>query len=475
MPSGGDSDKFNFAFWTCATPIIDMIDQRNGTAKTAITITGEGFSTADCQNEVLFSDSACSVTSSSESSVTCTMDKSSEPQLGIYHPISMRVGNRGNALINIMAPEDRSFGLLPNIESISPTVGSLAGGAIVTITGFGFGDSQSVLIGSYACDIIESSYTQILCETPVSVSSTVMDVEVYVSVNGQFQMAKCETSNNICEYTYSSSYTPTISAIDPTSISGATTLTVTGTNLGTNTADLEVLIGGVSANLMSSDGSTIVATIQNIPAGSNDVIVRHTSNGKADGSLSVSGTPVISSIEPATGSIHGETEIYISGNGFVLNDTTVTIDGSACTILSTSLSQVVCSTPAGSAGTVSVDVTSNSVSYTSDSFTYDTGSTPTVTSISPTSALPGDTLTISGSNLDGSVVIVLLGDVPCNITTGSSSQIQCVVGPHATGLVPVYVHVEEFGASNVDVEFEYTLQLSGINPSTGKYIYFTTK
>ena len=470
-PSGGDPDKFNFAFWSCSTPMVDSIDQRSGTVQTQITLTGEGFSSKDCQNEVYIGDYTCEAVSSAEDSVVCTVGRGGEVDLGVLHPVTMVVGNRGYALINIMAPVNRSFGLVPNIEDIQPTAGSMAGGAVVTISGFGFGDSATVYIGGYTCAVLSISYTEITCETPSSSTQAEKDVEVHVNVNGSPQPAECETYTKSCRYSYALLWTPTISSIDPDATSGNTTFTITGSNLGSDTSSLEVFIGGVSATITSSDGSTLVATIQNIPAGSNDVIVRHSSNGKADGSLSVSGTPVISSIVPNTGSTHGETEIVISGNGFVLNDTTVTIGGSACTILSTSLSQVVCSTPAGSAGSVDVDVTSNSVSYTTDSFTYDTGSTPTVTSISPTSALPNDTVTISGSNLDGSVVTVLLGDVPCSITTGSSSQIQCTVGPHATGLVPVYVHVEEFGASNVDVEFEYTLQLSGINPSTGKFVY----
>ncbi|MEW8488047.1 MAG: IPT/TIG domain-containing protein [Candidatus Thiodiazotropha sp.] len=469
LPSGGNSSKFNFAFWTCATPVVNMVDQRNGTAKTVITVSGEGFSTTDCQNEILFSDYACDVTSSSEESVTCTMDKMTEPELGVYHPISMRVGNRGNAVIKIMSPEDRSFGLLPNVEDITPNVGSLAGGARLTITGFGFGDSLSVLVGGYSCSVVESSYTEILCETPASVSSAQVDVEVSVMVNGVPQMAACETGNQECKYTYSSSMTPTMSAVNPSSMSGATTFTITGTNFGTDTSALEINIGSVSATVMSSDGTSLVATIQNVPAGSDTVVVKHAEYGKADGSVLVTGTPVISSILPNTGSIHGETEITIRGNGFVDGDTTVTIDSSPCTVISMSLSHVICVTPAHATGTVILDVTSNSVSYTSESFTYATGFTPTVTSISPTSGLPGDTLTISGSNLNGSNVVVELDSVPCNITSGSSSQIQCTVGAHATGLVPVYVHVEGLGASNIDVEFEYSLQLSGINPVTGNF------
>ena len=469
MPSGGDPGKFSFAFWSCATPVIDMVDQNNGTAKTVITITGEGFSTTNCQNEVMFSEYGCTVTSSSKNSVTCTMDKSDEPTLGVYHPVSLRIGNRGNALVNIMSPEEQSFGVLPNVEDITPTVGSLAGEARLTITGFGYGGALSVTVGSFPCNVVESSYTEIVCETPSSASSTEVDVVVYVMVNGAPQMATCETSNQQCKYVYSPSWTPTISAIDTPTMSGATTFTIMGTNFGTDPLALEVYIGTEMASVMSSDGTNLVAMIQNVPAGTNDVVVRHVDDGGADGSLTVTGSAVISSVVPSSGSIYGETVITISGNGFVDGNTTVMIDGNPCSVSNVSLSEVTCTTPSGSSGTVDLVVTSNSVTYTTESFNYAPGSTPVVSSVIPTSGLPGETLTISGSNLAGNSVTVLLDDVPCSITSGSSSQIQCTLGGHATGLVPVYVFVSDFGASNVDVEFEYTLSLSSINPNTGKH------
>ena len=468
MPSGGDASKFNFAFWRCATPVIDTISENNGTAKTAITITGEGLSTANCQNEVMFGDYGCTVTSSSERRVICTMDKSDEPALGVYHPISMRVGNRGYALVNIMSPEAQSFGVLPDVEDITPTVGSLAGGATLTITGFGYGGDLSVNVGTYPCEVEESSYTEIICETPSSMSSSEVDVTIYVMVNGVPQTAACETSNRRCKYTYSSSSTPTMSAIDTPTMSGNTTFTITGTRLGNDPLDLEVYIGTEMASVMSSDGRNLVAMIQNVPAGSNEVVVRHVDNGKADGSITVTGSPVISSVVPSSGSIYGETEITISGNGFVDGDTTVMIDGSACSIINISLSEVICMTPAGSSGTVDLVVTSNSVTYTAESYDYATSSTPVISSISPTSGLPGETLTISGSNLAGNSVTVTLDSVVCNITSAASSEIQCTLGAHATGAVPVYVYVSGLGASNDDKEFEYVLSLSSITPSTGK-------
>ena len=467
LPSGGDSDKFNFAFWTCSTPIVDMIDQRSGTVQTEITIEGEGFSTSDCQNEVSIGEYACDVTASSKNSVICTVGTDAEVELGILHPVSMRVGNRGYALMNIMSLVNRSFGLIPNIENIQPTAGSMAGGAVITLTGYGFGNSSAVYIGGYTCSVLEQSFTEIICETPSSSAQVEKTIEVHVTVNGGPQPAECETSTKTCLYYYALLWTPTVATINPDTMSSNTTFTITGTKFGTDVSALEVFIGNTPADLVSTDDSTIVAMIHNVAAGNNEVVVRHAEYGRASGSLAVTGTPVVSSILPNSGSIHGETEITISGNGFVDGGTSVTIDGSACTIISTSLSQVICVTPAHAAGTVSLDVTSNSVSYTSESFTYATSSTPTVTSVSPTSGLPGDTLNISGSNLNGSSVMVELDSVPCNITFGSSSQIQCTIGAHATGLVPVYVHVEGLGASNVDVEFEYSLQLSSINPSTG--------
>ena len=469
LPSGGDSSKFNFAFWSCATPVIDMVNPNNGTAKTAITISGEGFSTTDCQNEVKFSDYGCTVSSSSESSVTCTMDKSEEPTLGVYHPISMRVGNRGNAIVSIMSPEAQMFGVLPNVEDITPTIGSLAGGARLTLTGFGYGGFLAVNVGAYPCNVVESSYTKIICETPSSLSSTEVDVVVNVMVNGTPQMVTCETSNRSCKYAYSSSYTPKITAIDTPAMSGATIFTITGTNLGTNSSNLEVHIGTEMASVVSSNDSTLVATVQNIPAGTNEVVVRHVNNGKAYSNITVTGSAVIYSVVPTSGSIYGKAEITIIGNGFIDGNTTVMIGSKSCSISIISLSEIICVTPSRLPGTADLVVTSNSSEYTAEQpYVYAFGSTPLVSSINPTSGLPGETLTITGSNFAGSGATVLLDGVVCTITLSFSSQIQCILGAHATGSVPVSVYVSDLGASNDDIEFEYVLSLSNITPSTGK-------
>lgn len=472
MPTGRDPSKFNFDFWTCSTPIVNLIDFTNGTVQTSITITGDGLSAIDCQNEVSFGDFSCDVTSSDSMAVTCTLSKSGEPELGVLHPLVLRVGNRGHALVNITSVEERGFGLIPNIESITPTTGSMAGGARLTITGFGFAESPSVSIGIYPCNVIDSSYSEIICESPASPSEVERDIEVQAYVNGIPQAAECETDTKACRFTYSSLWTPIIMMIDPDTMSASTTFTITGASFGTNAGEIEVSIGGVSATVASVSFMSITASIDNIPAGMNDVVVKVKDYGKASGSLTMYGTPTISTITPSSGSIYGETYITIQGNGFVENDTIVAVGGAPCLVNTTTLSEVTCYTSPHVAGSVTVDVTSNGQAFTPATYVYDTGSSPTITSISPISGIAGDTLTISGSNLNGGAVTVHLYDAECVVVSSSSTEIVCTIGQHITGSVYVYVFVEGLGGSNVDQLFEYKLSLTSISPTQGEYNMF---
>ncbi|XP_052805044.1 fibrocystin-L-like isoform X2 [Mya arenaria] len=469
FPSIGlDSSKFNFAFDPCSTPIVNEVSVNNGTVQTEITISGEGFSSTSCQNDVIFGGYACDVTYSTSSQIKCTLSKDREPELAVFHQIDLKVSNRGKSLTTIMSEVERGFALLPNIEGISPSSGSQAGGAQITITGSGFTSEPYVDIGGYSCEVLEFSYSEVVCRTPASSLQTQKELTVEVNVNGVFIPAKCETSDKVCVYSYARLWTPTADSISPISMSTTTTFTITGTKFGTNIGGIEVLIGGETASVDTATDTSITATISNIPAGSNDVIVRVGSNGQAEGSLAVTGDPVINSITPTAGSIHGQTEITIAGNGFVDGDTNVTINGSPCLIASVTLSEVVCITPnGGAAGSESVDITSNGESFPSSTFEYATASTPTVTAIDPVSGLGGETLTITGTNLAGDNVYVTLGDAECTVASSTSTEIICTAGDHQTGDVPVSVFVENLGASNTDVMFEYQLSLDSILPTTG--------
>ncbi|XP_053388767.1 fibrocystin-L-like isoform X2 [Mercenaria mercenaria] len=461
-----DNSVFSFAYWSCYTPIVNSVNVNNGTTKTNIIITGEGFSYTECQNEVSFGGQRCHVTTASENSLTCNIEKIERPDVAILHQLELKVNNRGSARINIIDANHRGFALLPNIENISPTNGSIAGGTLLTVTGFGF-ESPLITIGGYNCIIIDCSYSEITCETPGSLSEDEKEVNVFTYVQGIPLQSKCETESGDCTFSYKSELTSTITTISPNILSGTTFCTITGTSLGNDTTELHVTIGNVVANVAEAADTYIVVNVDNIPAGDNVVVVRVKDYGSATGVLTVYGSLIINNVIPSSGSIHGETPITILGNGFIKNNTSVTVGGKSCFILSTTLSKISCITQAHNAGSVSIAVVSNGLSNTSASYIYATASTPTITSIIPTSGFPGDTLTIFGSNFMGDGVTVYLGQSRCDVISENTDQIECIIGNHPTGNVTVYVQVADLGMSNTNKQFEYQLSLLSIAPMQG--------
>lgn len=469
MPSDMDSNKFNFAFWSCATPVIDTLNPNNGTTKTVITIGGKGFSSVKRQNEIRFGDVICRVLSATSTSVSCILEKELEPVIGLTYPVSMRVVNLGKSLVNITSHTNQGFAVVPSLEDISPTVGSLAGGAQLIISGFGYGGHLMVFVGSYSCKITEHSYRSIKCETPSYAFVAELNITVYIMVSGMIHLAVCETTDQLCTYTYSFEKTPRVTSIDKFNMSGATNFTVTGHNFGFTKSEMKIYIGDASAVINSLTDTNMVAFIENVRVGANTVTIRHTQYGKAYSNIIVAGAPVIATITPRSGSIYGETEITISGNGFIVENTTVLMGSKACEISSVSLAKIICKTPAlHLSGFVNITVTSNSVSYSPETFEYASESTPFVSGIDPISGLAGCTLTITGSNLEGKNTTVHLGGVLCDIIHSSPSQIKCKTGPHATGRVPVNVFVEGLGASDQKFYFEYNFTVWNITPSKGK-------
>ncbi|KAL3886657.1 hypothetical protein ACJMK2_026637 [Sinanodonta woodiana] len=469
LPNGNDSSKFWFAFYTCSTPMIRSLSHNNGTTETTITIQGSGFASTNCQNEVSFGLDVCTVTGSAGNSISCRIDASGKPAVAVQQEVNLRVGNRGYALVTIGSAYDRTFGLLPVITSINPSWGSTAGGTSVTIQGSGFGNvvgAVLVTIGGYGCEINILTYSEIVCVTQ-SGSVGAQSLVVQVSINTQHLTAVCRTATNICQYTYATDQTPTVSSVSPTTATGPTTLAITGSRFGTNPVNVVVTIGGEPCNVTSVTDTSLTCSFTSAPVGVNSVIVKVSDMGKASGSLQVQSSAAISSITPSQGSIYGGTVLTISGNGFVVNNTVVQLDGTMCTIKSVTLTQIICVTAAHAAATVTVMVTSKSQPYPSQSFEYTTNASPTIVSISPVEGVSGDILTITGSNFDASGVTVDINGSACSVSSSTSTSIICTLGVHGSGRYPVVATVAGKGSSNKSVEFSYQLSITSISPSIG--------
>jgi len=151
----------------------------------------------------------------------------------------------------------------PIVDALSPSYGSTAGGATVTVTGSNFQALATVTIGGAACtSVAVASTTQLTCATPSSATVGAKDVKV---TNPDFQST---TKAGAFEYRRP----PAITGFSPSIIStaGGKTVTVTGTDfVGTPT----VQFNGSGATVTSAGSTQIVVTAPAVAAGATTLTV----------------------------------------------------------------------------------------------------------------------------------------------------------------------------------------------------------
>jgi len=179
---------------------------------------------------------------------------------------------------------------------------------------------------------------------------------------------------------------PTVSSVSPNggSTAGGTAVTITGTNFA---AGATVTFGGTTAaKVVVVNSTTITATT---PAGSaGAVTVTVTVNGLSGGLASgftYTLPPTVSGVSPNSGSTVGGTTVIITGTNFAVGATVAFGSAAATNVVVVSGTEITATTPAGSAGAVTVTVTNlGAQSGTlANGFTYvvETGTaTPTLVS-----------------------------------------------------------------------------------------------
>jgi hypothetical protein len=238
----------------------------------------------------------------------------------------------------------------PVVTAISPTSGSNQGGTSVTITGTGFYGASGVTIGGTAAAYVNVvNDTTITCETPLGSAGS---ASVLVTTPGGTSAA-----NSFFTYLPPA---PAVSSISPPSgrTSGGTSVTITGTNL---TGATSVTFGGTAAtNVSVVNSTTITCTTPARTAGTVSVLITTPGGTNAANTLyTYVSPPTVTAVSPATGSIAGGTSVTITGENFA-GATGVTVGGAAATNLSVvNGTTIICTTPAGNAGSASVLVTTS--------------------------------------------------------------------------------------------------------------------
>ena len=246
-------DFCKFSYSPAATPTITSINTTSAKSGDSIEIHGSLLSQQPEDTYIQFGDAECQVMFSSNETIQCILSDSfaGSKALSLYTSSRGRANSSGIILQYLL-----------ELESISPSEGSTAGGTQVTINGLGFyhlvaNDSDSadatvtqelfaishhedadgcqggwqniVTVGGNTCEVVESTLTTLIIVMPVETANeSQYDVTVEVYCPDQLQISSSQTLP--AGYTYSSVLTPTLTSIMPVegSIRGGDSVSILG-------------------------------------------------------------------------------------------------------------------------------------------------------------------------------------------------------------------------------------------------------
>ncbi len=423
---------------------------------------------------VRFNDEQGQVISTQEDMATFTMNPATNASCGYRYKYEVSICNYGNALLALTNQDDLSMTLMPHISSISPTSGSTAGGTLVTVQGGCFSTQTSVTIDTVQCVKVSVDYNQIICKTAASTEGE-QQVSINVNIRGQVVAAKCRTPTGTCTYSFNATQTPEVTSLSLANLQMAShTLTINGTNLGSNQNAITVMIGNTKCRNATfvTEGTSFTCVADKAVQGIQPVSVHVSGMGLAELQPSLTTIPVYCRADHLTqtsGSEAGGLATVVVGYGFH-QDTSVKVSGNDwCqpNTLTVAHTKVDCVTTAGN-GSVNVTITSDSQHCGTILFTYTDSDTPTITAISPDTGTIGDVLTINGTHLSGSSAVVMVGTASCQILTQDETNIVCTLTNHPAGTVNVSVTISNKGKARDAPTFSYQLSITSISHSTGQ-------
>lgn len=340
VPVGDSADSYYFSYSHCRTPVVTSVQPDTGTTADVFTLHGRGFSTSECQNKVLFGDLPCKVTFTNSSYLICEMADSVQFEPGVAQMVQVHVHNLGDAIVECEVLSKRYIFLVPYIRQVSPQIGSIKGGTLITISGSGFLNSDSgvvVNINGMSCAVRSVTPDTITCVTGLGYS--MVNASVSVSVDNGIQWVPGECRGQ-CTFTYSTDSTPYIYSIMPSSITQQNqTITIKGTGFSLTGAENVVHIDDTPCVITSSTATELECNAGSPVAGSQSLDVIVDGLGRAAGMFSVPVSPTNLTVSPTEGSTAGGQHLTVSGFGFSTG-AQVEIGGQACSITSITVNEV---------------------------------------------------------------------------------------------------------------------------------------
>ena len=347
----------------------------------------------------------------------------------------------------------------PQSSRCSPNSGPTRGRTAVTISGTNFATGATVTFGAAAAtNVVVVNSTTITATTP---AGSIGAVPVTVKVGGQ-----SGTLANGFAYALS----PTVSSVSPNSgtTTGGTAVTITGTNFATGAT---VTFGPAAATSVTVVNSTTITATT--PAGSAGAVTVTVTVGAQSGNLSRGFTylviPTVISISPNSGATAGGTAVMITGATFATGATVRFGATAATNVVVVNSTTITATTPAGSAGAVTVTVTENGQSGSLvNGFSY--APPPTVASVSPSSGATtgGTAITITGTNFAAGATVSFGAAAATNVVVVNTTTITATTPAGSAGAVTAIVTVngQSGGLAN---GFTYVLPptVGSVSPNSG--------
>lgn len=236
------------------------------------------------------------------------------------------------------------FTFRATVSAVTPKMGSVAGGQLVTVTGEGFGNTTDLRLVGTPCTFgpgvagTSLSPTRVVCLS--GARTTLADAKGAVTMTTNGLTASC------CDYTYATARTPIVTRVAPLTGVAGMVVNITGSRLTLETPRISVAgIELPNATMGTLQWSVI---LPELPALRAPMTLTY-----ADGNAWVSVQefavfPFITSISPQWSSYNGGQMITIAGQNFGLfpeDVVRVTVCGHPCAINSSSHREVTCTTP----------------------------------------------------------------------------------------------------------------------------------
>jgi hypothetical protein len=251
----------------------------------------------------------------------------------------------------------------------------------------------------------------------------------------------------------SATTSPTVTNVNPSSgpPAGGTSVSITGTNFTGATA---VKFGSTAAASFKVNSATSITAVSPAGTGTVDVTVTTPEGTSATSSadkFTYLAPPTVTKLKPTSGPVAGGTSVTITGTNLT-GATAVTFGATAAsTFKVNSATSITATSPAETAGTVDVRVTTpggTSAISAADRFKF----APTVTALSPNkgSTVGGTGVTVSGTGfvVGTTATVFSFGSTKATSVVCTSTTTCTLVSPkHASGTVDVKATVNKVSSA----------------------------